>query len=116
MIMKKILIILFFIVSVFAENIVEKKSYNPNIDCIILEDENSIICKFTVEINKKNDQIVDIKWIDPSGQISRNKEIIIPAGNASAYDFRYLHGRQKGEWKFVITYKDKEYLSKFELK
>jgi len=116
--MKKILIILLFIVLVlvFAENKIGKESYNPNIDCIILEDENSIICKFSVEINRKNDQTIDVKWIDPNGQISRSRDIVIPAGNASAYDFRYLHGRQKGEWKFVIYYKGNEYSSKFEIK
>jgi len=114
--MKKILIILLFIVSVFAGNTIEKKSYNPNIDCIILEDENSIICKFSVEMNRKNDQTIDVKWIDPNGQISRSRDIVIPAGNGSAYDFRYLSGRQKGEWKFVIYYKGNEYSSKFEIK
>ncbi len=109
---------------VFAENTVveeEKKiievaqPYNPNVDCLILEDEKSIICKFEVIRDTKDQQIV-IHWISPTGEISRTREMIIPAGDVSAYDYRYLDGREGGKWNFKILYNQDEYSSSFELK
>lgn len=107
----------------FAENaIVEEEktievaqSYNPNVDCLILEDENSIICKFEVIRDTKDQQIV-INWVSPTGEISRTREMNIPAGDVSAYDYRYLDGREGGKWNFKILYNQNEYSSSFELK
>ena len=108
---------------VFAENTVieEEKTievahpYNPNVDCLILEDENSIICKFEVIRDTKEQQLV-IHWISPTGEISRTREMLIPAGDVSAYDYRYLDGREGGKWNFKIIYNGNEYSSSFELK
>ena len=107
----------------FAENaIVEEEKtievtqvYNPNVDCLILEDENSIICKFEVIRDTKDQQIV-INWVSPTGEISRTREMNIPAGDVSAYDYRYLDGREGGKWNFKILYNQNEYSSSFELK
>ena len=107
---------------VFAENTVveEEKiievaqAYNPNVDCLILEDEKSIICKFEV-IRDTKDQLIVINWISPTGEISRTREMIIPAGDVSAYDYRYLDGREGGKWNFKIIYNQNEYISSFEL-
>ena len=107
----------------FAENkLVEEEkvievapAYNPNVDCLILEDENSIICKFEVIRDTKDQQIV-INWISPTGEISRTREMNIPAGDVSAYDYRYLDGREGGKWNFKIIYNQSEYTSSFELK
>ena len=108
---------------VFAENTVveEEKiievaqAYNPNVDCLILEDENSIICKFEVIRNDKDQDII-IHWISPTGEISRTREMVIPAGDISAYDYRYLDGREGGKWNFRVVYNGNEYTSQFELK
>ena len=89
--------------------------YNPNVDCLILEDENSIICKFEVIRDTKDQQIV-INWVSPTGEISRTREMNIPAGDVSAYDYRYLDGREGGKWNFKILYNQNEYSSSFELK
>ena len=107
----------------FAENTVveEEKiievaqAYNPNVDCLILEDEKSIICKFEV-IRDTKDQLIVINWISPTGEISRTREMNIPAGDVSAYDYRYLDGREGGKWNFKIIYNQNEYISSFELK
>ena len=107
----------------FAENaIVEEEKtkkdtqvYNPNVDCLILEDENSIICIFEVIRDTKDQQIV-INWVSPTGEISRTREMNIPAGDVSAYDYRYLDGREGGKWNFKILYNQNEYSSSFELK
>ena len=107
----------------FAENaIVEEEKtievtqvYNPNVDCLILEDENSIICKFEVIRDTKDQQIV-INWVSPTGEISRTREMNIPAGDVSAYDYRYLDDREGGKWNFKILYNQNEYSASFELK
>lgn len=110
---------------VFAESSVDnnkkikdaiQKSYNPNVDCLILEDENSIICKFEVIKDSQNEQKIVINWVNPNGEISRTREMLIPAGDSSAYDFRYLDGRESGKWDFKIIYNEKEYSTSFELK
>ncbi|MCG3674180.1 hypothetical protein ACN9JU_02110 [Aliarcobacter butzleri] len=93
-----------------------QKSYNPNVDCLILEDENSIICKFEVIKDPQNEQKIVINWVNPNGEISRTREMLIPAGDSSAYDFRYLDGRESGKWDFKIIYDEKEYSTSFELK
>ncbi|MDD2894976.1 MAG: hypothetical protein PHG81_03050 [Aliarcobacter sp.] len=89
--------------------------YDPNVDCLILEDENSIICKFEIIRDDKEQQII-INWISPTGEISRTREMIIPAGDSSAYDYRYIDGRENGKWNFKIIYRENEYVSQFELK
>lgn len=93
-----------------------QKSYNPNVDCLILEDENSIVCKFEVIKDSQNEQKIVINWVNPNGEISRTREMLIPAGDSSAYDFRYLDGRESGKWDFKIIYDEKEYSTSFELK
>ena len=93
-----------------------QKSYNPNVDCLILEDENSIICKVEVIKDSQNEQKIVINWVNPNGEISRTREMLIPAGDSSAYDFRYLDGRESGKWDFKIIYDEKEYSTSFELK
>ena len=97
-----------------VEQVLEQ-AYNPNVDCLILEDENSIICKFEV-IRDIKDQNIIIHWISPTGEISRTREMLIPAGDVSAYDYRYLDGREGGKWNFRVVYNNNEYTSQFELK
>lgn len=97
-----------------VEQVLEQ-AYNPNVDCLILEDENSIICKFEV-IRDIKDQNIIIHWISPTGEISRTREMLIPAGDVSAYDYRYLDGREGGKWNFKVVYNNNEYTSQFELK
>ena len=96
------------------EEMVEKP-YNPNVDCLILDDENSIICKFEI-LREDVDQEITIHWVSPSGEISRSREMIIPAGDISVYDYRYLDGREGGKWNFKVNYKGNEYSAHFELK
>ncbi len=119
-----VLSFLLVINTLFAEAITEKnkieinnlqKTYDPNVDCLILQDENSIICKFEIIRAEKEQQII-IHWISPSGQISRTREMLIPIGDNSAYDYRYIDGREDGKWIFKIIYNGKEYNSQFELK
>jgi len=128
---KYILPFLFFITFVNAENADtnsnnlsnEEENINykneikvqPLVDCLILEDENSIICKFETNSTNKDEHIV-VQWIDPLGKISRSRDIVVPAGNASIYDYRYINGRLLGEWTVKVIKEDKEYLTKFELK
>ena len=87
----------------------------PSVDCLILQDENSIICKFETNRSDKDESIV-VQWIDPQGDVSRSRNMLVPAGHASIYDYRYLDGRIAGEWTFKVIENDKEFSTKFELK
>lgn len=118
-------IIVFFIIinsMLFAKENIQKKvevvdkviPYNPNLECLILADEDSVVCKFELIRSDKEQQIV-INWISPTGEISRTREMIINAGDSTAYDYRHLDGRENGKWNFKIIYNDKEYISQFEL-
>lgn len=71
-------------------------------DCLILEDENSIICKYIFPA-KSEDAVVTVNWIDPNGELSRSRTLEIPAEHISVYDFRYLKGRAYGQWKFEVV-------------
>lgn len=76
-------------------------------DCIILKEENSIICKYT-HVRISEDKQVTFNWIEPDGVVTRTRVMTIPAGHGSVYDYRYLDGRTKGLWSFeVIDGEDK---------
>ena len=83
-------------------------------DCLILEDENSIICKY-LHTRMPEDREIVIHWIDPVGEISRQRTLIIPAGHGSIYDFRYIEGRQKGIWQFKVIEGENETSTTFEI-
>jgi hypothetical protein len=70
-------------------------------DCIILKDENSIICKYS-HIRETEETKATFNWIEPNGVITRTRVMTIPAGHASIYDYRYLEGRTKGVWTFEV--------------
>lgn len=95
------------------ENIDEVK-IEPSVDCLILQDENSIICKF--ETNRIiEDQDIVVQWIDPQGDVSRSRNMIVPAGHGSIYDYRYINGRLLGSWTFKVIENEKVYETNFEL-
>ncbi len=99
--MNKTIYLLFFIISVtFAEMIEDE--LQASVDCLILEDENSIICKYEHE-RMEQDREIMVKWINPSGEISRERTLLLPAGHGSIYDFRYIEGRMKGIWQFKVS-------------
>jgi len=103
--MKYLIIFLIFFRFIFANEA----------DCIILTDENSIICKYKqtrVDYEKK----VKFDWIEPTGVISRSRIMAIPAGHGSVYDYRYIEGRTKGKWIFRVTDGNQTYETTFVLK
>lgn len=75
-------------------------------DCIILEDEDSIVCKYSTK-KLDTEQLITVKWINPNGEIDRQRDITIPPNNISVYDFRYIDGRDLGVWKFIVLRDDK---------
>ena len=112
--MNKIIYILFFLTSLsFAELIDEKPQ--TTVDCLILEDENSIICKYEHERSEEDKEIL-VQWIDPNGELSRERTLLLLAGHGSIYDFRYIEGRMKGIWQFKVKDKDLETSTTFEIK
>ena len=85
------------------------------VDCIILEDENSIICKYSHE-RISLEKNITVNWIEPDGEISRTRDMIIPAFHGSVYDYRYVNGRTPGVWTFKVTDKGDEYTTSFTIK
>ena len=83
-------------------------------DCLIIKEENSIICKYSAQ-REIEDKFIDVEWIDPEGDISRSRKIIMPSGHGSVYDFRYINGRMPGIWTFKVVDKDKTFTTNFEL-
>ena len=97
-----------------VEVVTKTVPYNPNVECVVLVDEDSVICKFEVIRADKEQQVI-VSWISPTGEISRTREMIINAGDSTAYDYRHLDGRENGKWNFKIIYNEKEYISQFDL-
>ncbi len=71
-------------------------------DCIILKEENSIICKYT-HVRISDEKKVTFNWIEPDGVVTRTRVMTIPAGHGSVYDYRYLEHRTKGTWTFEVV-------------
>lgn len=92
-----------------------QEEQKKSVDCLILKDENSIICKYET-IRKDVDEPIFIEWINPEGQVSRTREMTVPAGHGSIYDFRYIKNRSLGTWTFKVNSKDEVYTTTFELK
>ncbi len=113
--------VLFFLVlsfsSIFSEEdmSIYEEDFEPRVDCIILEDENSIICRFEKNRTMMEENVV-FQWIDPSNNISRERLMIIPSGHGSIYDYRYIKGRIKGKWTVRVVLNKEEYLTTFEIK
>lgn len=82
------------------------------VDCLILEDENSIICKYnTLRVDYEKNIL--IQWIEPDKTITRERVVTIPANHGSIYDYRYIEGRTKGIWTFKVIDEGKEYTTNF---
>lgn len=102
--------------SIFSLLVASDSYEEQNIaDCVILKDQNSIICKYMQE-RETFDKNILVEWIDPDGKVSRSREMTIPAGHGSIYDFRYIEGRKKGVWLFKVYDGENTYETKFELK
>lgn len=83
-----------------------------NVDCLILEDENSIICKYSLyQVGEERNVL--IQWIEPDQTITREREMIVPQNHGSIYDYRYIEGRTKGVWTFKVIDEEKEYTTNF---
>ncbi len=109
-----IYILLFFVVLGFSEIIELEDETKSGVDCLILQDENSIICKYEHQRMEKDKELI-VQWIDPKGEISRERTVVLPAGHGSIYDFRYIEGRMKGIWQFKVKEDQEEISTTFTL-
>ncbi len=87
---------------------------NNSVDCIILEDEDSIVCKY-IHTRVSYDHNISVKWIDPNKNISRQRDMTIPAFHGSIYDYRYIKGRMQGVWTFEVIDNNTSYKTNFKL-
>jgi len=99
--------LLFFSTLLFAED-------DKRVDCILLEDENSIICKYMTP-RVDFEKTVTIQWLDPNNEVSRERVMIIPSFHGSIYDYRYLQGRLKGTWTFKVIDEQETYTTQFNI-
>jgi hypothetical protein len=106
---KNFIFFLFLVVNLFSNETM------VGVDCIILEDEGSIVCKY-MHKRVPYDKNITIYWVDPTNHISRQREMKIPAYHGSVYDYRYIKGRIKGRWSFRVLDANKTYSTTFELK
>ncbi|PLY06291.1 MAG: hypothetical protein C0625_10020 [Arcobacter sp.] len=111
--MNKLIYILLFTVSISFSEIIDEEP-KISVDCLILQDENSIICKYEHE-RIEEDKNINVQWIDPNGEVSRERILLIPAGHGSIYDFRYIEGREKGIWQFKVIDGEVETSATFEI-
>ena len=110
--MKKLLLVFLLVLSAgFAETLEDESP----VDCLILEDENSIICKYVLP-RAEEDKEIKVQWIDPKGEVSRERNLLISAGHGSIYDFRYVDGRMPGIWTFKVFDSEKTFEGNFEIK
>ncbi|WP_428024077.1 hypothetical protein [Arcobacter sp.] len=109
--MKKLLLTAFLIIS----SCVASDYIGSEVDCLVIKEENSIICKYMTE-RSIEDKFVTMEWINPEGEISRTRKVLFPSGHGSVYDFRYLSGRELGVWTFRVTDKEQVYNTTFEIK
>lgn len=107
--MKKLILSL-FVLGTFSFAQAEKSA-----DCLIIEEENSIICKY-INARKNIERKVLFEWFNPNGIISRKREMLVPAGHGSVYDFRYIAGREAGVWTFKVSEDKESYKTTFEIK
>jgi len=108
--MKKLLLATLLIISSsFGSDYV-----GSEVDCLVIKEENSIICKYMTE-RTIEDKFITVEWINPEGEISRTRKILFPSGHGSVYDFRYLSGRELGTWNFRVIDKDKVFSTTFEI-
>jgi hypothetical protein len=102
----------YVIIIFISSNLFALDNLDNKVDCLILQDENSIVCKYILKSVDYNKTVI-ITWIEPNGKITRSKEIIIPAGHFSAYDYRYIEGRALGTWIFKVIDDSEEYQTIF---
>lgn len=107
----KYIFALFFIVNTLSF----AQEQEVGADCLILEDENSIICKYIQNRTDTQKEVI-FHWIEPDGKISRKRVMSIPAFHGSVYDYRYIEGRTPGTWTFKVIDNNKEYTTNFTIK
>ena len=112
--MKRILLAVLFLTTFSIAQTEHYEEEGAVADCLILKDENSIICKYTHD-RSSDDKEVKFEWIDPNGELSRERTMEIPAGHGSVYDFRYISGRLKGTWTFKVIDEENVISTTFEL-
>jgi hypothetical protein len=102
----------YLIVFIFTMFLTVLNANDKKVDCIILADENSIICKYSHE-RIDTEQNITVSWIEPNGMVTRTRDMIIPAFHGSVYDYRYVEGRTPGEWIFTVKHNEDEYTTSF---
>ncbi|HIE34677.1 MAG TPA: hypothetical protein EYP79_00570 [Campylobacterales bacterium] len=90
--MDKIVKILFFLSSMLLAN---------EVKCIM--EQERVYCTYFIDrSDNENGKVVVFHWQSPLGNDDRVRIFNIPPYHGSVYDYRYLPGREKGEWIVVV--------------
>ena len=57
--------------------------------------------------DETKEQQITINWISPTGEISRTRRWLFQLSDTSAYDYRYLDGRENGKWILKLYIQEK---------
>jgi len=86
--MKKIIFSLIFFLTLL---------YSNEVKCVI--EYERIYCKYFIDrSDNENGKRVLFIWHSPSGKDDRERVFEVPPYYGSVYDYRYLPGRENGEW------------------
>ncbi|WP_200762903.1 hypothetical protein [Nitrosophilus alvini] len=66
-----------------------------------------IYCTYFIDrSDNESGKTVIFHWYSPSGNDDRERVLEVPPYYGSVYDYRYLPGREKGEWKVEVIQTD----------
>lgn len=100
--MKKTIFIIFALIAALFAN---------EVKCTI--ENEKIYCKYFIDrSDNANGKTVTFYWISPSKKDNRIRTFKVPPYYGSVYDYRYLPGREKGEWSVVVKDLDTNQTSK----
>ncbi len=77
-------------------------AYGNEVRCNI--ENERIFCRYFIDRSDNSEgKRVEFHWYSPSGEDDRIRIFEIPPYYGSVYDYRYLPGRESGEWRVVVT-------------
>lgn len=111
--MKKFLLSMVLLTSsLFAE---APKDY---VNCEILNENDKIICTYHFD-RVEQERNITFNWYSPNGKLDRTKQFVVNSNYSLVYDYRFISGRETGNWKVEVIENNSKiktyfYLEKYE--
>lgn len=95
------------LVAVFATSLDAQTFENNALECTVVQDEyKKIQCTFFTDRQEEQRHVIFSWHSSSTPQDDRERTIVLKAGHASVYDYRYYYGRAAGDWE--VSVKDEE--------